>query len=66
MDKIKIFYLFSDYIEEFNDELTYEDCRRLFNQNKGEFYTLFGFENAFNGEFISDLGMIKVFWNCID
>ena len=60
--EIKVFYCFSDYIDEFSDDITLDDCYNLVNEGKGEMYrSLKDFQSAFNTEMISDLGYIKFF-----
>jgi hypothetical protein len=58
---IKVFYCFPDFVDKFNDNMSYDECFDFVRANMGEIYSLEQFEIAFNNEEISDLGYIKFF-----
>ena len=66
---MKIYYIYSDYIEDWYEEtqgntLVGEDlCRKFVKEGKADVYGLTTFEDAFNNDYISDLGIIKIFKN---
>ena len=66
---MKIYYIYSDYIEDWYEEtqgntLVSEDlCRKFVKEGKADVYGLTTFEDAFNNDYISDLGIIKIFKN---
>lgn len=66
---MKIYYIHPDYIEDWYEEtqgnsLVSEDlCRKFVKEGKADVYGLTTFEDAFNNDYISDLGIIKIFKN---
>lgn len=59
MEKKYIYYVYPDYIDEFEWGETDENVfRNLVAEGKAEKYTIENFVQAFNNEYISDLGML--------
>lgn len=66
---MKIYYIYPDYIEDWYketrcDTLVSEDlCRKFVREGKADVYGSTTFEDAFNNDYISDMGIIKIFKN---
>lgn len=63
---MKVFYIYPDYIEDWFEEtddriVTEELCCKFVKEGKGTLYSHQSFEDAFNNDQISDMGIIKFF-----
>jgi hypothetical protein len=66
---MKIYYIYPDYLEDWYEEtqsnpFVSEDlCRKFVREGKADVYGATTFEDAFNNDHISDMGIIKIFTN---
>ena len=66
---MKIYYIHPAYLEDWCEEthcdtLVSEDlCRKFVKEGKADVYGTATFEDAFNNDYISDRGIIKIFKN---
>lgn len=69
---MKIYYIHPDYIEDWHywykemncNPLVSEDlCRKFVREGKADVYSPTTFEDAFNNDHISNMGIIKIFKN---